>query len=292
VEAEIARWREARLAGQRTASGSAEARGSDSAEPADAEEASVTASDESPPDEPEVRHEILDVPAPVPAFEGEEEGTGARYDEAAALASILGAHEAAPTALRRRRVIVAAVVGLVLLAIASWAIVTSLIPDETVVRGPAATVSDDSPPASPGPSVGPREDDAAADVAPPVPAPEPAGRSTPETTADPAGMAVSEFGVGRRIVNRRLENRGESFEEGSVVWFQTRVVGGVRGENIRHVWLRDGQAVQTVDLELGGSHWRTHSRKTLWGTGQWAVEARDREGRILARSEFVCVPAG
>jgi transcriptional regulator with XRE-family HTH domain len=292
VEAEIARWREARLAGQRTASESAEARGSDGAEPADAEEASVTASDESPPDEPEVRHEILDVPAPVPAFEGEEQGTGARYDEAAALASILGAHEAAPTALRRRRVIVAAVVGLVLLAIASWAIVTSLIPDETVVRGPAATVSDDSPPASPGPSVGPREDDAAADAAPPVPAPEPVGRSTPETTADPAGMAVSEFGVGRRIVNRRLENRGESFEEGSVVWFQTRVVGGARGENIRHVWLRDGQAVQTVDLELGGSHWRTHSRKTLWGTGRWAVEARDREGRILARSEFVCVPAG
>ena len=44
--------------------------------------------------------------------------------------------------------------------------------------------------------------------------------------------------------------------------------------------------VQTIELELGGSHWRTHSRKTLWHTGHWSVEVQDAAGRVLARSEF------
>ena len=127
---------------------------------------------------------------------------------------------------------------------------------------------------------------------PPERAPTPAAESTADSTTDSTGITVSEFGVGRRIVNRRLEGQGQSFEEGSVVWFQTRVAGGAPGESIRHVWLREGSAVQTVDLDLGGAHWRTHSRKTLWGTGEWVVEARDRDGRVLARASFVCVPAG
>jgi hypothetical protein len=105
-------------------------------------------------------------------------------------------------------------------------------------------------------------------------------------------LDVPEFGVGRRVVNRRLEGEGERFEEGSAVSFLTRVVGGANGEGIRHVWLRGGREVQTIELRLGGPHWRTHSRKTLHGLGPWAVEARDADGRVLARASFTCVPAG
>jgi hypothetical protein len=103
-------------------------------------------------------------------------------------------------------------------------------------------------------------------------------------------LSVSEFGVGRRIVNHRLEERGVRFEEGSVVWFSTRVLGGTSGEQIRHVWFRNGKAVQSIELPLGGPHWRTHSQKTLWGTGSWSVEARDASDTVLARAEFSCVP--
>ena len=84
--------------------------------------------------------------------------------------------------------------------------------------------------------------------------------------------------------------KDDRFEEGEVVWFTTRVRGGEPGDSIRHIWFRDGGRIQIVDLNLGSAHYRTRSKKTLWGVGEWAVEARDSEGRVLARAEFDCVP--
>lgn len=104
----------------------------------------------------------------------------------------------------------------------------------------------------------------------------------------PGRLTVPEFGVGRRIVSRRLEEPGERFAEGDVVWFSTRVLGAVGGESIRHVWIREGRVQQSIKLDLGGPDWRTHSRKTIYGVGQWAVEARDGGGRVLAKATFTC----
>lgn len=121
-----------------------------------------------------------------------------------------------------------------------------------------------------------------------------AERNPPPTRAAGTGgtLDVPEFGVGLRVVNRRLEGEGESFEEGTAVFFLTRVVGGAAGESVRHVWIRGEGEVQTIELRLGGPHWRTYSSKTLHGLGPWSVEARDAEGRVLARVPFTCVPAG
>ena len=119
------------------------------------------------------------------------------------------------------------------------------------------------------------------------------GSSLPAGTATGAGsLSVPEFGVGRQVVNRRLEGRGDRFQKGRVAWFSTRVLGGEAGEYIRHVWLHEGKTVQSIELKLGGPHWRTHSRKTLWSLGEWTVEARDPEDRVLARATFTCVPGG
>jgi hypothetical protein len=73
--------------------------------------------------------------------------------------------------------------------------------------------------------------------------------------------------------------------------FWTLVVGGSAGDRISHVWLRDGEEMLAVGLAIGGPHWRTWSNKTLHtgSAGSWAVEARDAEGRVLARDEFTCV---
>jgi transcriptional regulator with XRE-family HTH domain len=134
----------------------------------------------------------------------------------------------------------------------------------------------------------------ATETPPPVAASEPSvsqpAASTPIVTE--GALTVPEFGVGRRIVNRRVEGETDTFEEGTVAWFSTRVMGGSRGEHIRHVWLHEGSAVQSIRLDLGGPHWRTFSQKTLWGEGSWAVEARDADGNVLARSTFSCVRAG
>ncbi len=102
----------------------------------------------------------------------------------------------------------------------------------------------------------------------------------------PSELIIAAFGLGTDVVDRRLIGASDRFAEGSAAVFQTRVTGGRKGESIRHVWLREGRTVQATELELGGSHWRTHSRKTLWGTGSWTVEVRDGNGRVLASSEF------
>jgi hypothetical protein len=118
--------------------------------------------------------------------------------------------------------------------------------------------------------------------------------STIENSGEPAPetrrVEVDEFGVGRRVVNHRIEGRDDRFREGEVVWFLTRVLGARRGEHIRHVWHHEGSPVQSIELEIGGPHWRTQSNKTLWSVGSWTVEARDEDGRVLATAAFTCVP--
>jgi len=114
----------------------------------------------------------------------------------------------------------------------------------------------------------------------------------PHAAAGEGSLTVTESGVGRRVSNRRLVGSGDRFEEGAVVVFATLVLGGGSDESIRHVWFRDGKWMQTIELQLGGTHWRTHSSKTLWGVGEWTVEARDAGGRVIALAAFDCVAPG
>jgi transcriptional regulator with XRE-family HTH domain len=126
-------------------------------------------------------------------------------------------------------------------------------------------------------------------IAKPQPTPRAAAAVPP--SAEAAGeLTVTEFGVGRRMVNLRLEGESDRFSSGDRVCFASRVVGGRRGDVIRHVWLYEGRTQQTISLRLGGPDFRTHSNKTLGHAGEWAVEARDGEGRVLARVSFTCLP--
>jgi transcriptional regulator with XRE-family HTH domain len=108
---------------------------------------------------------------------------------------------------------------------------------------------------------------------------------------DDGRLSIAEFGVGTRIVHHQLENQAEHFEEGTQVWFWTRVLGGEAGEPIRHIWLYENREVDSVELILGGPHWRTQSRRTLHSgsAGRWAAEARDSAGLVMARQEFTSV---
>jgi hypothetical protein len=136
----------------------------------------------------------------------------------------------------------------------------------------------------------------------PVPQAEPPGEPPAEPTAEPPRQAepmnasrlkVGEFGVGTDVVHHRLVGRGDRFREGTVVWFWTSVLGGRPGDKIQHVWLHDGRSVATADLNVNGAQWRTQSRRLLpeGSTGDWTVEARDPEGRVIASAGFSCVAA-
>jgi hypothetical protein len=134
----------------------------------------------------------------------------------------------------------------------------------------------------------------AAAVAAPATAAVAAPPAAQPLTSSPAGaLEVSHSGVGTGVENSRLVGRADRFPEGSPVVFWTRVLGGRPGDVIQHVWFHEGQRATLAPLTLGGSHWRTYSRRTLDPglTGRWVVEARHPDGEILARHQFVCVPA-
>lgn len=118
-------------------------------------------------------------------------------------------------------------------------------------------------------------------VTPGTPAPSPA-------PATASRLSVTEYGVGTGVVENRLVGESDRFPPGRKVWFWTRVRGGAPGDIIRHVWLHEGSVVETIKLRIGASHWRTHSFKTPYAEGDWAVEVRDAAGNVLARAAFTC----
>lgn len=122
--------------------------------------------------------------------------------------------------------------------------------------------------------------------------PNQANEPGPVTRAKASHLQISESGVGTSVVNRRLVGEGNRFEEGTVAWFWTRVLGGRRGDTVHHVWLHQGRVIAAVELKVGGSQWRTQSRRPLTkgSLGDWTVEARDAWGALLASSRFTCVP--
>jgi cytoskeleton protein RodZ len=143
---------------------------------------------------------------------------------------------------------------------------------DKVEPAPAVVEQAERPPAEPAPPTGP-----------PV-------ETTGAAGAVESKLSVSEFGVGTGVVDRELVGRSQRFAAGTRVWFWNRVLGGSPGTKIQHVWLREGREVGVIDLDIGGSHWRTQSRWTLPAdcAGSWSVEARDSGGRVLAKAEFAC----
>lgn len=188
------------------------------------------------------------------------------------------------------RPIVVAALAMGLCASVAWFLLTFIRAGAEPGRA-ASTVA----PARQLPSADPPRIDSGREAAPPRPAAPRAERAAAKESVDPPGsshLTVAEFGIGQRIVQHDLAARVDRFDQWDVARFWTRVTGGEPGDLIRHVWLREGRVVQSIELELGAADWRTHSRKTLGQPGQWAVEARDLDGRVLARAAFTCEPGG
>jgi len=194
----------------------------------------------------------------------------------------------------RRRTVAWIAGGLLLVVVAIWL---------SVRRGPS---DPGSLPTQPEPTIASTQqrEDVAPALAEPPPvivetrpeesppsAPEPEPTAPPEPSV-PTRVTIPDYGVGTGVVNRRLVGNDVQFPEGQQVWFWNRVLGARSGETIHHVWIHEGREVGSVELPLGGAHWRTQSRKTLraGSAGAWAVEARDSAGRVLARREFLCLP--
>ena len=117
--------------------------------------------------------------------------------------------------------------------------------------------------------------------------------STAKPAAPPAPPAAAsnvtvEAVLARTLVDRAPRDTGSAFPDsvGTVVlWMR---VTGANGQTLHHVWFHGGDQVGDVPLTVGGSPWRTWSRKTIPADakGAWHVEIRDEAGTVLKRIDF------
>lgn len=184
--------------------------------------------------------------------------------------------------VRSRRWLQAALLPLVLLPLVAWSVFRRSTPDS-----PPATAR---PQSVPGQAIAPPPSRTSLPRVAEAPRTPDRTESPQSDPSAPGSLKVAESGVGLRLVGTRLEGEGDRFRAGQRVTFATRIIGGGDGESIRHVWLRDGKVEQSIGLRLGGTSWRTHSTKTLGRPGAWVVEARDEQGRVLARADLTVVP--
>jgi hypothetical protein len=117
-------------------------------------------------------------------------------------------------------------------------------------------------------------------TAKPTPAPAPAA-------AAPSDVNV-EAVLARTVADRAPQDTGSAFPDsvGTVVlWMR---VTGANGQTLHHVWFHGDDNVGDVPLTIGGSPWRTWSRKNVPADakGAWHVEIRDEGGNVLKRIDF------
>lgn len=110
----------------------------------------------------------------------------------------------------------------------------------------------------------------------------------PAAAAPAAQVSVDEAVVARTVVDRQPQDTGSTFtpDVGQLICWSK--LTGAAGTSIHHVWFHGDTQVGDVELQVGGSPWRTWSRKTVppdW-TGAWHVEIRDAAGTVLKRLDF------
>ncbi len=118
-----------------------------------------------------------------------------------------------------------------------------------------------------------------------APSPAPAPAPAPAVTV---GDAV----VARSVLDRQPQDTGTAFPADVAQLVCWTKVEGAAGTALHHVWFHGDTQVGDVELQVGGSPWRTWSRKTVpadW-TGPWHVEIRDAAGTMLKRIDFTVGP--
>ena len=112
--------------------------------------------------------------------------------------------------------------------------------------------------------------------------------AAPPAAAAPAANVSVEAVLARTVVDRAPQDTGSAFPDsvGTIVlWMR---VTDASGQTLHHVWFHGGDQVSDVSLIVGGSPWRTWSRKTIPADakGAWHVEIRDEAGTVIKRIDF------
>jgi transcriptional regulator with XRE-family HTH domain len=185
-----------------------------------------------------------------------------------------------------------AVVSFLVIALAAGVVWYTRWPSTGTVEIEPAEQAMAATPATSAPDASPQETAASSGKEPPKNPARPSDRSREpvervlQAINGGSHLSISGSGVGTAVVDRKLVGEADRFSAGSRVVFWTHVLGGRSGDTIDHVWLHDGAIVGAASLSVGSPDWRTQSRRVLSPSGDWVVEARDADGRVLARHEF------
>jgi len=109
--------------------------------------------------------------------------------------------------------------------------------------------------------------------------------AVPPATTQQASVEVA---VGKSVASGMPVDTASSFgaDVGQIACW-TRVTGAAAGSKITHLWIH-GADSSKVELNIGGSPWRTYSRKTIpaEATGDWTLEVLGADGAKLATKTF------
>ncbi|MGH7520686.1 MAG: DUF2914 domain-containing protein [Gemmatimonadales bacterium] len=122
----------------------------------------------------------------------------------------------------------------------------------------------------------------------PVVAQDTTAAAAPAAPPAAASSATVEAVLARSVVDRAPQDTGTAFPDsvGTIVlWMRAT---GADGQTLHHVWYYGDTQVGDVPLTIGGSPWRTWSRKTVPADakGAWHVEIKDEAGNVLKRIDF------
>jgi hypothetical protein len=94
-----------------------------------------------------------------------------------------------------------------------------------------------------------------------------------------------EIAIGKSVSGGAAVDTASAFDAGvGQVAGWTRVTGLAAGSKITHAWIH-GADTSKVELNIGGSPWRTYSRKTV-SAGEWTLEVWDADGKKLGSKTF------
>ncbi|MEO5566941.1 MAG: DUF2914 domain-containing protein [Gemmatimonadaceae bacterium] len=100
--------------------------------------------------------------------------------------------------------------------------------------------------------------------------------------------ATVDVRIGKSIAQGMPVDTASAFAAGTTqVAGWTRVSGMAAGSKITHVWIHGSDSLK-VELTVGGSPWRTYSRKTIpsGATGDWTLEVWSADGTKLGSKSF------
>ena len=112
---------------------------------------------------------------------------------------------------------------------------------------------------------------------------------TVEAQEQTPGFTIERLAVASGIENREPIGIAETFSPDTPVVYCFLEAKNIAADTwVTFAWIHNGQEIHSITLALkAGPRWRTRSEKALYGlTGDWSVEIRDENGKVLKQTSF------